>query len=63
MKKTVHSKYVLKTSKKKVVYSPVGFLKAPRRKKTSIKYLDESYLFTSSQLSLCIFFKRTKISG
>ena len=47
MKKTVHSKYVLKTSKKKVVYSPVGFLKAPRRKKTSIKYLDESYLFTS----------------
>ena len=32
---------------KKVVYSPVGFLKASRRKKTSIKYLDESYLFTS----------------
>ena len=48
---------------KKVVYSPVGFLKGPMRKKTSIKYVDENYLFTSNQLSSCIVFNRRKISG
>ena len=46
---------------KKVVYSPAGFLKEPRRKKTSIKDVDENYLFTSNQLFSCIFFKRMKI--
>ena len=37
-----------------------GLLKASRRKKTSMKYLDESYLFTSSQLSSSIFLSVTK---
>ena len=48
---------------KKVVYLLAGFLKAPKKKKTSIKYVDESFLFTSNQLSSCIFFNRRKICG
>ena len=50
--KSTQADMCLKRLKK--VYSLVGFLKASKRRKTSIKYLDESYLFTSSPLSLCI---------
>ena len=49
----------LKHLKSQVIYSSVGFLKEPKRKKTSIKYLNESYSLHHELLSLCISMKVT----